>query len=311
MAEKNSTTHVSCDVLGLPTEFVDIGLERFLFPRTVAVLGASDVEFDEKTGHFKNNTIMYRKVTSWAERTGATVYPVNPGRVQVGPRRCYRSVLEVPEEIDLAVVLVDDAIGAMKELAQVRPHFAIVFSSGFAESGPEGARRQEQLLEIARGAGIRLLGPNTNLSVFELSREDIPGPKLALVTQSGQQGRPIFQAQDMGVALTRWVSTGNEAALEVADFSGYFASHEDVATITAYVESFKNGRALALAADRALLAGVPIVLVKVGRTDEGSSMAASHTGHLAGSDAVASAALRQYGIIRVEAMDELLDTSIL
>src|SRR5207302_8035126 len=101
----------------------------------------------------------------------------------------------------------------------------------------------------------------------------------------------------------------NEVDLEFADFAGWFAEQPGIGAIAAYVEGFKDGRTLQLAADRAARNGVPIVCVKVGRTDEGRSMAMAHTGHLTGSDAVVSAAFRQYGVTRVDGLDELLDVS--
>jgi acetate---CoA ligase (ADP-forming) len=155
----------------------------------------------------------------------------------------------------------------------------------------------------------RLLGPNTNLNAFETFRTDLPGRRLALITQSGHQGRPIFQAQDLGVAMSHWAPTGNEVDLEFADFARYFADQPDVGVIAAYIEGFKDGRTLMLAADHAAQQGVPMVVVKVGRTAAGQSMAKSHTGHLTGSDAVTSAVFRQLGVTRVDGLDELQDTA--
>ena len=155
----------------------------------------------------------------------------------------------------------------------------------------------------------RLLGPNTNLNAFETFRDDLPGKRIALITQSGHQGRPIFQAQDLGIAMSHWAPTGNEVDLEFADFARYFADQPEVGVIAAYIEGFKDGRTLMLAADHAAQRGVPIVVVKVGRTSAGQSMAKSHTGHLTGSDAVTSAVFRQFGVTRVDGLDELQDTS--
>src|SRR5439155_6627196 len=109
--------------------------------------------------------------------------------------------------------------------------------------------------------------------------------------------------------LSHWAPTGNEADLESADFMAYFAQQPEVGAIAGYIEGFKDGRTLMLAADVAARAGVPVTCVKVGRTDEGRSMAMAHTGHLTGSDAVTSAVFRQFGITRVDGLDELLDTS--
>ena len=156
---------------------------------------------------------------------------------------------------------------------------------------------------------MRLLGPNTNLNAFEQFRDDLTGPSIALVTQSGHQGRPVFQGQELGIRLTHWAPTGNEVDLEFADFCRYFADQEEVGVVACYIEGFKDGRTLMLAADHAAKLQKPIVMVKVGRTETGSSMAQSHTGHLTGSDAITSAVFRQLGITRVDGLDELFEVS--
>jgi acyl-CoA synthetase (NDP forming) len=165
------------------------------------------------------------------------------------------------------------------------------------------------LAELVRTGDVHLLGPNTNLNAFEEFRDDLPGSGIALITQSGHQGRPIFQGQELGIRVTHWAPTGNEVDLEFADFAAYLADQPEVGVIAAYIEGFKDGRTMMLAADHAAQQRTPIVCVKVGRTDAGAAMAKAHTGHLAGSDAVVSAVFRQLGIIRVDGLDELLDVS--
>ena len=156
---------------------------------------------------------------------------------------------------------------------------------------------------------MHLLGPNTNLNAFEDFRADLDGPSIALITQSGHQGRPVFQGQEIGIRLTHWAPTGNEVDLEFADFARYFADQPEVGVIACYIEGFKDGRTLMLAADHAAQLRKPIVMVKVGKTEAGASMAQSHTGHLTGSDAVTCAVFRQFGVTRVDGLDELLDVS--
>src|SRR5580658_2610927 len=127
---------------------------------------------------------------------------------------------------------------------------------------------------IIAGAGgdFHVLGPNTNLNAFEVFRDDLEGPAIALITQSGHQGRPIFQGPEINIKLSHWAPCGNEADMESADFIKYFSSLESTGTVAGYIEGFKNGRTLQLAADHAAKRKVPIVVVKVGRTDEGRSM---------------------------------------
>jgi acetate---CoA ligase (ADP-forming) len=290
------------DALGRPTALRHVDLATFFRPKTLAIIGASDTPR-------RPNTAMTAKIRRWADAHGATVYPVNPNRDTVDGLPCHRSVLDIPVEVDLAAILVGDPLQVLPEAIAKGARFAVVFAAGFAEVGVDGERAQAELERLVAAHDLRLLGPNTNLNAFELFREDLPGRAVALITQSGHQGRPIFQAQDVGLHLSHWAPTGNEADLEYADFAGWFAEQEDVGVIASYVEGFKDGRTLMLAADRAARRGVPLVTVKVGRTEEGRAMARAHTGHLTGADAVISAVFRQFGITRVDGLDELQDTA--
>jgi acyl-CoA synthetase (NDP forming) len=276
-------------------------LDTFFRPRSVAVLGASDTPG-------KPTSAMTRKIKQWAEHFGATIHPVNPNRDEVYGLPCQASIDEVEGDIDLAVILTGNAVEAFESVLDKKPRFAVIFAAGFAETGADGEAQQGRLAEIVSASDTRLLGPNTNLNAFETYRE-LPGKRIALITQSGHQGRPIFQAQDLGIAMSHWAPTGNEVDLEFADFARYFADQPEVGVVAAYIEGFKDGRTLMLAADHAAQRGVPMVVVKVGRTSAGQSMAKSHTGHLTGSDAVTSAVFRQFGVTRVDGLDELQDTS--
>jgi len=292
------------DVSGRPVALADAHLDRFFHPTSVAVVGASDEEGRPNTG-------ITRQLHRWAERMGATFFPVHPKRAAVFGIPCVRSVGDLPDGVDVLAFVVSDPVDAIRQAAGKGFGFAVVFTAGFAELGADGRRAQAALAAEVRATGMRLLGPNTNLNAFEQFRTDLDGPAVALISQSGHQGRPIFQTQELGVRLAYWAPTGNEGDLEVADFIGYFADQDEVGAVAAYVEGFKDGRTLLLAADHAASRRVPVVMVKVGRTEEGRSMAGSHTGKLAGADAVAGAALRQSGILRVEGLDELADTAML
>ncbi|MFF5001874.1 acetate--CoA ligase family protein [Streptomyces phaeochromogenes] len=292
------------DVSGRPLYAGVPDLDRFFRPERVAVVGASDAEGRPNTG-------ITRQLLAWSERVGARLYPVHPTRESVFGIPCVAAVTDLPEEVDLAVLLVSDPLPVIEELAETKVKFAVAFASGFAETGTEGAAAQARLAAAVECSGLRLLGPNTNLNAFERFREDLVGPAIALITQSGHQGRPVFTMQELGVRLSHWAPTGNEADLESADFISYFAEQPEVGAIACYVEGLKDGRSFLLAADRAARRGVPVVAVKVGRTETGARTAASHTGKLTGADAVVDAAMRQYGVIRVDGLDELQDTAAL
>ncbi|MBD0707200.1 MULTISPECIES: acetate--CoA ligase family protein [unclassified Streptomyces] len=292
------------DVSGRPLYAPVPDLDLFFRPRSVAVVGASDAEGRPTTG-------ITRQLLAWADRVGARLVPVHPTRTRVFGLDCVPSVGALADPVDLAVLLVADPLPVIEELAGTKTRFAVAFASGFAETGEAGAAAQERLAAAVRGSGLRLLGPNTNLNAFEHFRDDLEGPAVALITQSGHQGRPVFTLQELGVRLSHWAPTGNEADLETADFLSYFAGRPEVGAIACYVEGLKDGRSFLLAADHAARAGVPVVAVKVGRTETGARTAASHTGKLTGADRVVDAAMRQYGIIRVDGLDQLQDTATL
>ncbi|MGW0829665.1 acetate--CoA ligase family protein [Streptomyces prunicolor] len=292
------------DVSGRPLYAGVPDLDRFFRPESVAVIGASDAEGRPNTG-------ITRQLMAWAGRVGARLHPVHPTRTTVFDVPCFPSVTDLPEQVDLAVVLVADPLPVIEQLAEAKVKFAVAFASGFAETGEAGALAQAQLAAAVGRSGLRLLGPNTNLNAFENFREDLEGPAIALITQSGHQGRPVFALQELGIRLSHWAPTGNEADLETADFISYFAERPEVGAIACYVEGLKDGRSFLLAADRAARRKVPVVAVKVGRTETGARTAASHTGKLTGADTVVDAAMRQYGVIRVDGLDELQDTAAL
>ncbi len=282
-ARPTSTTWTSAAVRCTPST---PDLDRFFRPESVAVVGASDAEGRPNTG-------ITRQLIAWAERVGARLHPVHPTRQSVFGIPCSPSLADLPEQVDLAVLLVGDPLPVIGELAEAKVKFAVAFASGFAETGAEGAAAQAHLAAAVRRAGLRLLGPNTNLNAFEKFRDDLDGPAIALITQSGRRGRPVFAMQELGVRLSHWAPTGNEADLETADFISYFSEQPEIGAIACYVEGLKDGRSFLLAADRAARRGVPVVAVKVGRHAEtGARTAASHTGKLTGADTVVDAAMR-------------------
>ncbi|WFB07867.1 acetate--CoA ligase family protein [Streptomyces sp. LX-29] len=292
------------DVSGRPLHRTIPDLDRLFRPESVAVVGASDAEGRPNTG-------ITRQLIGWAERVGARIHPVHPTRSSVFGLPCAASVADLPGPVDLAVLLVADPLPVIEQLGEAKAAFAVVFAAGFAETGPEGAAAQERLADAAHHSGLRLLGPNTNLNAFERFRDDLDGPAIALITQSGHQGRPVFALQELGIRLSHWAPTGNEADLECADFISYFAARPEVGAIALYAEGLKDGRSFLLAADQAARAKVPVVAVKVGRTEAGARTAATHTGKLTGADAVVDAAMRQFGVVRVDGLDELQDTATL
>jgi acyl-CoA synthetase (NDP forming) len=240
------------------------------------------------------------------------MYIVNPKGGDAGDIPVVASVLDIPPgEVDLVVIKVSPKATArvIEECGQCGIRYALIWTDGYTEIGEEGAALERELAQIARRGGVRIIGPNTNDNAFERfgEPENHRGGKIAMVTQSGANGRSVVEGVTMGASFYRWVTAGNEVDLEVADFIHHFAGIDEVAVIALYVEGFKSPEKLKVALDRAIRAGKPVVAIKMGATERGAKAAASHTGHLVGADAVINGLFRQYGVVRVHDVDELLE----
>jgi acetate---CoA ligase (ADP-forming) len=287
---------------------------HILKPSSVALIGAS-----RDRGRV-GGAIFHNLVD--AGFTGA-VYPVNRAGGAVQGVRAYRSVREIPDPIELAVIAVPakDVIGVARECADCAVKALVVISAGFGEDGPEGRARQDELLAICRRAGMRLVGPNC-LGVLStaddahlnatFSRGMPPAGPLSLLSQSGALGlAAIDQAAERGLGLASFVSAGNKADVSGNDVLEFWEDDPDTGVIALYLESFGNPRTFARVARR-ISRTKPIVAVKSGRSAAGARAAASHTGAaLAASDMTVDALFRQAGVIRAGTLGELLDVSAL
>lgn len=281
-------------------------LTPFLHPASIAVVGASD-----RTGG-DAHPAMWRKIRIWAETTGADLYPVNPRLSTLDGHPCLSSIAELPPGIDLAAVFVgaDRAIEVLPTLEAVGVKFALIFASGFAEAGKDGLERQRRLEEALSTTRLRVIGPNTNVNSFEILDDNRPNKRaVAVVTQSGGLGRAIVEARIVGFPCHRWIPTGNEVDLEFADFIAAFSREGAVGAVAAYIEGLRSGERFLHAAAIARREGVPVVVLKVGRSEQGRHAAQSHTGHLAGSDDVMRGVFRQAGVVRVDDLDQLIEVS--
>jgi acetate---CoA ligase (ADP-forming) len=275
-------------------------LARLYHPEVVVVIGASEKEGSQPRGQ-------WLKVRDTLGARGVTTIPVHPSLPTVLSTPAYTSVLDVPGEVDVAVIVVSDPLPALAECVERGVRFAIVFSAGFAEvASADGDRRQREL-EALCGRGTRILGPNTNLNLIEAPSATGYGKRLGIVTQSGFQGRPIAQAPAQHIGIQSWTTLGNEVDIEFADVVTEYATWPEIGAIVGYVEGFKDGDRLREAADVAAASGVPVIVIKVGRSPEGRTAAAAHTAHLTGNDAVHDAVFRQHGIVRVDDIDELIE----
>lgn len=282
-----------------------VDLEEFFHPVGVAVIGGVDRTQTEEGLRAAMDSRW--GVGNW--------HLVNPKGGAIGAVPVYETVADVPEPVSLAVISTPPATCAqiLDECGAVGVRYALVFSSGFREVGPEGAVLEAELGEAGRRNGIRIFGPNTNTNAFEPVPEvpGLRGGKIGVVTQSGHNGRPIMQGVYFGIGFSRQVPCGNEVDLEASDFIEYFAYDDDTAVIAGYIEGFRSAEKLRTALEAANAQNKPVVILKIGATDAGSRMASSHTGHLTGSDQVIDGLFEQYGVVRVRDLDELLETTAL
>jgi acyl-CoA synthetase (NDP forming) len=246
------------------------------------------------------------------------LYLVNPKGGRIAGRQAFKSVAEIPGPVDLAVVTIPaskvlDLIPGFKEK---RIRNMLLITSGFAETGPEGRRLEEELVDAARAAGILILGPNTmgicnpHDSLYCCGSSVRPRPgATAIVSQSGNLGVQLMGfAEREGVGVRAFSGSGNEAMITIEDYMEAFEVDELTQTVVLYLESIKNGRRFFHSARR-VGKKKPVVMLKGGRTQAGNRAAASHTGALASNNRVFDAAARQAGIVVVEQPMELLDLS--
>jgi acyl-CoA synthetase (NDP forming) len=287
-------------------------LDALFNPASVALIGAS--AHPNKIGN-----VMLRNLA----KGGFRLFPVNPKESEILGLRCYASIRDLPEQVDLAVITLPAEAAAMaaKECAAAGVRVVVLTASGFRETGPKGMIMENELQESFQGSGTRLLGPNTmgvfvprkKLDTFlipeERSRRPGAGP-IAMVSQSGAVSIAFLEkAEAAGVGISACVGIGNKLDLDEVDMLDFFENDSETGCIAFYVESFADGRSFVEKAGR-VTRRKPIVVLKAGRTVSGSRAAGSHTGAIASSsDALIDGALKQAGILRVYDEEELLDAA--
>jgi len=288
-------------------------LRSLLSPRSVAIIGASS--HPDTIGSLLLQCILQSGFTG-------TVYPVNPNAGSVMSVKTYPSVLDIPDDVELAIIAVPAKVVAKvaDDCGRKGVRALIVISDGFKERGAEGASREKELRDIALGHGMRLVGPNcmgvintdpsTQMNAT-FSPVYPPGGNVAFLSQSGAMGLVVLQyASDLEMGISTFVSVGNRADISSNDLLQYWEQDPATKVILLYLESFGNPRRFGRIARR-VSAKKPIVAVKGGSTQAGSRAASSHTGALATSDVASDVLFRHAGIIRVDLMEELFDVATL
>ncbi len=287
-------------------------LQTLFSPASIAIVGASNTP-----GKVGATPVQLLKRYGYE----GCILPVNPKADEIQGLACHASLGGIEQDIDLAILAVP-ALHVCKALESARPgqlKSAVLLTSGFAETGPEGRAEQSRLERIAKDRGIRLLGPNclgfmnmrkrvyATFTPAALTGEALPG-HIGMISQSGAFGAYAYSmARLRGLGLSFWASTGNESDVTVADCIAWLADDPETRIIMAYMEGCKDGDKLKTALDAAARAGKPVVITKIGRTASGARAAASHTAALAGDDAVYDTLFRQYGAIRARTIEDFFN----
>lgn len=291
-------------------------LRPILEPQSVAVIGASR----------QPGTVGYAVLSNllMGQYTGI-VYPVNPKAKAICGVRTYPSVLEIPDPVDLAVIIVRAPLvpQVLEECGQKGVKGAIVISAGFKETGPEGAKLEAQVREIAHHYGIALVGPNClgvintdpNYRLNASFAKEMPLPgNIAFISQSGALCTAVLDyAKGQGIGFSKVVSLGNKADVNENDFLAYLWQDPQTQVILLYIEELSDGRRFLQLAREITGEGdnrKPILALKAGRTPAGARAVASHTGSLAGSDEVYEALFAQAGVLRADTVEDLFEYAI-
>ncbi len=283
-----------------------MSLTKLFHPSTVAVIGASRQE-----GHI-GREVLLNLMDSFCGK----VFPINPKAERLEGLKCYGSITEVPECVDLAVIAVPAKIvlDVLQECNEANVSNVIVISGGFKEIGEKGRELEQQIGDFARDKGINMIGPNaigvistgSNLNATFAQEMALPG-NISFMSQSGAFCTAVLDwANEVGLGFNHFVSLGNKAVLDEVDLIREWDSDCNTDVILGYLEGIDRGRKFIETAKN-VTQTTPIVLVKSGKTKGGASAAASHTGTIAGSDNAYGAAFEQSGVIRVDTIEELFD----
>lgn len=289
-------------------------LERMFRPRAVALVGVSG-----RAGNPMARPLRYLREQGFE----GEIYPVNPNYTELEGLTCYQSLADVPGPVDLVLVLVPaaHAVDTVLQAGAVGAAAAVVFASGFAETGAAGAALQAKLAEAGRSVGVRVLGPNCQgllhspIGLFATFTAAADRPLastggVAYVGQSGAVGGSILDlAAEMGLGLTTWVSTGNQADLDLIEVSEALLDDPAVRVLMLYVESAGDGAAYARLAQHAHNAHKHLVVLRSGRSASGRRAAASHTGSMLGDDVAFVLTSQQYRVVLVDDTNELLSVT--
>ncbi|MDP2852409.1 MAG: CoA-binding protein, partial [Gallionella sp.] len=288
------------------------GLDAIFSPESVAIIGASNTP--GKVGHDIFANILYGGFSG-------TLYPVNPKAKSILSVKTFPTVNAIPDAVDLAIVILPPraCLSAVEESIEKGVGGIVIVSAGFREVGGEGLEIENRILARCREANVRLVGPNclgvinpvSDVSLnASFSRRMPAAGNISFISQSGALCTAVLDfAADRNIGFSKFISIGNKADVDELDLLRYFHNDLDTSVIILYLEELRRGQEF-IDAVKEITSGhrpTPVLIIKSGRTRAGAKAAASHTGALAGTEAVYDAIFKQAGIIRAESIAELFD----
>ena len=287
-------------------------IQSFLKPKSIAIIGAS--ADPQKTG-----SRIQRFLTS--HQFKGKIFPVNPNRSEIFGLKCYSRLTEIKDKIDHIFIAVDGnkIIDAVQDAVSVNIKCATILSGGFAETGPEGIKLENQILKIAKKSNLRILGPNS-IGIINISDSvilsanamlDLPSLKkgdLSVISQSGSLiGALLAHGNSRGIGFSKLISVGNESDLTVGEIGKMLVEDKNTNTIVLFLETLRNSQQVAEMARLAYSSGKKVIAYKLGKSNLGKELAKSHTGAIAGSDEAFNAFINHHGITRVEIFETLIE----
>jgi len=282
-------------------------LSSIFEPASIAVVGASNNETKWGGRIFKNIRSGFK----------GALYAVNPTEKEVQGFTSYPSLLDIPADVEMAIIAIPAqlVLEAVDECGKKGVKGLVVLTAGFSETGKSGGELEKQLVSLIKKYGMRMIGPNTlgivnepfNLNASVIGKLPRPG-QISFITQSGTLGLAIADwTIDMGIGMCKIISTGNKADTDDVDLIKYLDNDSSTGVIAMYIEGINRGR---LFLETARRIKKPIIAIKTGRSKRGQKAVFSHTGSIAGSDEIYSAAFKQAGILRVDTIDEVFDAAL-